>query len=73
MATDLTVGAGYVAILLMWAAVIGTVERRERFLFATGVIVLLVAVTFLSGTAGAVVAFVGIAAVVWAAVPLLRE
>lgn len=73
MASQLTVGAGYVAILIMWAAVLGTVERRERFVFAGGVILFLVGVGALSGTAGAVVATLGIAAVVAAAVPMLRE
>jgi hypothetical protein len=57
----------------MWAAVIATVGRRERFVFAGGVVLLLVGVGALSGTAGAVVAFLGIAAVVAAAVPLLFE
>lgn len=73
MASQLVVGAGYLAILVMWAAVVGTVDRRERFVFAGGVILVVFGVGALSGTAGAVVSSVGIATVVAAAVPLLLE
>lgn len=73
MATELTVLAGYLAILIMGASVLATVGRRERFVFGAGVLLLLVALTFLSSTLGAVVAAIGILAVVGSAVPLLRE
>ena len=73
MASQLTIMAGYLLFLVLVVAVLGTVTRRERFVFGAGVVVLLFAMTFLSGTVGAVVALVGVLAIVAAAVPLLRE
>lgn len=73
MASQLTVWAGYLAILIMGAAVLATVSRRERFVFVAGVLLLLLGLTFLAGTPGAVVASVGVVAIVAAAVPMLRE
>lgn len=73
MASQLTVSAGYLAILIMGGAVLATVGRRERFVFGAGVLLLLLALTFLAGTPGAVVASVGVLAIVAAAVPMLRE
>lgn len=73
MATQLTVLAGYLAILIMGGAVLATVGRRERFVFGAGVALLLLALTFLPGAVGAAVATVGVLATVGAALPLLRE
>lgn len=73
MASQLTVLAGYVAIVLMGAAVLATVGRRERFVFGAGVLLLLLGLTFLDGVPAAVVATVGVLATVAAAVPMLRE
>ena len=73
MATSSVIAAGHLAILLMGAAVLGTVERRERFLFGAGVALLLVGMTVRTGSTGAIVAAVGVVAVIAATVPLLRD
>lgn len=73
MASQLTVVAGYLVFLVLIASVVVTVSRQERYLFAAGVVLLLAGLAVLGGSAGAAVAFLGVVAVVGAAVPLLRE
>lgn len=73
MASTLSVGAGYVAVLLMAAAVLAILSERERFLFVAGVVLVLIAQTLLSSTPGAVVGLIGVAAMLSAALPMLRE
>jgi hypothetical protein len=73
MASQLIVVASYLAFLVMASAVVVTVDRRERYVFVGGVVLLLAGLALLRGSAGAAVAVLGVVAVVGAAVPLLRE
>lgn len=69
---DLAVFVSWVGMLVLAVSVIGTVERRERLLFVPGVLLVILALTFLSAAAAGVVALVGLAAVVASTVPMLR-
>lgn len=73
MANGLVVGLAFAAMLVMGASVLGTVDRRERFVFVAGVALVLLGLTFLPGPAGGALAFLGFVAVVASTVPLLRE
>lgn len=73
MATDLVVGVGWVGMVVLALSVVGTVHRRERLLFVPAVLVVMLAMTFLSGIAAGLVAFVGLAAVFASTLPMLRE
>lgn len=73
MANDLVVGLGFAVVLVLVASVLGTVERRERFAFVPGVVLVVLGLTFLSGPAAGAVALVGLAAVLASTVPMLLE
>lgn len=73
MATDLVVGIGWAAMVVLAVSVLGTVHRRERLLFVPGVLLVVLAMTFLGGVAAGAVALVGLAAVFASTVPMLRE
>ena len=70
---DLAVFVSWVGMLVLAVSVIGTVERRERLLFVAGVLLVILALTFLSAAAAGALAVVGLAAVVASTVPMLRE
>lgn len=64
------------AVLL--ASVLGAVDRRERFAFVPGVLLIvagpaLVALVSVPGAVGGVIALIGVVVVVGSTVPLLRE
>lgn len=73
MANEVVVGLGFVAMAVMGAAVLGTVDRRERFAFVLGVALALGGLSLLPGTAGGLVAFVGFVLVAASTVPMLFE
>lgn len=73
MVSQIVVGVGFLMMLLIWAAVLGSVQRDERFAFGLGVILMIIGLTFLSETASGIVALVGFLVVVASTVPLLRE
>lgn len=72
MASQTIASAGLLTMFLVWASVIGAVERRERFVFAAGVLAIVASVWIASEPAGAVVAVVGFVLIVASTVPLLR-
>lgn len=74
MASQIAVLFGFAAVLLMLGAVLGSVERRERFVFVLGVALVLVGLTFLTAPRILSVTLVlgGIGAVIASAIPLLR-
>lgn len=74
MASQLVVAASLALVLVILASILGAVERRERFWFVGGVALFIVAhVVGSPESASAVLAVVGIVAVVASTVPLLRQ
>lgn len=73
MAHGVAVSLGFGGMVVLVASVLGTVERRERFAFVAGVVLVLLGLTFLTGLAAGGVAFVGLALVLASTVPMLRE
>lgn len=73
MTNAVVVGLGFAAMVVMGASVLGTVDRRERVWFVLGVALVLVGLTFVSGTGGGVLALLGFVVIVASTVPMLRE
>lgn len=78
MANTLAVGFGFVIIGVVLLAVLGAVERREKFAFVAGVVLLiagpiLVGSRAVSATIGGGIALIGVLAIVAGTVPLLRQ
>lgn len=73
MANELVVGLGLAGIVVLAVSVLGTVQRRERLAFVPGVLLVVLGLTFLSGSAAGVAAFVGLAVVLASTVPMLLE
>lgn len=78
MPNTLAIAFGFAVIGLVLASVLGAVERREKFLFVAGVVLLvvgpiLVGSLSLSAVLGGIVALVGFLAIVGSTVPLLRQ
>jgi hypothetical protein len=66
----------WVALALMGVlavSVLGTVQRRERLAFVPGVLLVILGMTLLSGTAAGLAALVGLALVAASTVPMLLE
>lgn len=77
MASTLAVGFGVASVVIMWGAVLGAVERREKFVFASGIVLILLGPALVAGgslpeAAGSLIAALGVLAVVASTVPLLR-
>ena len=73
MASALVVGVGLALMAVLAVSVLGTVTRRERLMFVPGVLLVMVAMTFLSGLLAGGLAVVGLALVFASAVPMLVE
>lgn len=73
MAQHLVVGIGLALIAVLAVSVLGTVTRRERLLFVPGVLLVMLAMTFLSGVLAGGVAVVGLGLVLASSIPLLVE
>lgn len=78
MASTLAITFGFVIIGVVLAAVLGAVERREKFPFVAGIVLIaggpiLAGSLSLPAAVGGVVAFVGFLAVAGSTVPLLRQ
>lgn len=72
MVNQLVVGVGFAMMLIIWAGVLGSVQRRERFTFGLGVLIMMGALTFLRDTASAIVAVVAFVVILASTLPLLR-
>lgn len=78
MASALVTGAAFVAIVVILASVLETVERREKFSFVAGVALIivgpgLVTLVALPEIVGGGIAFIGLVMVVASTGPLLFE
>lgn len=74
MANEILIGFGFLAMAVMLGSVLGTVERRERFSFVAGVVLVGVGLTLSEPAAlGAGIALVGLVAILGSTVPLLRQ
>lgn len=74
MATTTTLVLGFGLMLILLAAVIFTVKRRERFAFVLGVALIIAALSLLPSEIGSgAVAVVGFVLLFAATVPLLRH
>lgn len=73
MANDLVVGLGFAGMVVLAVSVLGTVSRRERLGFVAGVLLVMLGLSFLSGTAAGLVAVVGLAVVLASTAPMLLE
>lgn len=78
MATHLVGTVMFVAVLVILAAILFVVDRRERFPFVGGVVLLtagtgLLTVVPLPPVVGGVLSVLGVLAILWSLVPLLRQ
>jgi hypothetical protein len=75
MASQLVVAASLALVVVILASILGAVDRRERYWFVGGVALFIVAHAAGPGLepVAAILAVVGVVAVVAATVPLLRH
>ena len=73
MTSALVVGVGLALMAVLAVSVLGTVTRRERLAFVPGVLLVMLAMTFLSGLLAGAVAVVGLGLVLASSIPMLVE
>ena len=72
MVSQLVIVGSFLGMAVILAAVVGAVERRERYYFALGVVLLAVASSLGSGVAAGVLGLLGFVVVLASAVPMLQ-
>lgn len=78
VATHLVGTVMFVVVLVILAAILGVVDRHERFWFVGGVVLLaagtgLLTVVSLPPIVGGLLSVLGFLAILWSLVPLLRQ